>query len=86
MTRLELPPDLVEKVRAAAQTSTDPLELVDADGIVLLSAPPTAAAGVTREEIDEILARRKNPGPTYTTAEVMVRLWSQEVEMEKGQG
>ena len=86
MTRIELPPELVEQVRAAAQASTDPVELVDADGIVLIAAPPTAGAGITREEIDAILARRANPGPTYTSAEVMVRLWSQEVEMEKAQG
>ena len=86
MTRLELPPELVEKIRAAAQESTDPVELVDPEGIVLLAAPPTAGAATTREEIDEILARRDKPGPTYTHAEVMARLWSREAELEKGQG
>lgn len=86
MTRIELPPDIIEKLRSAARESTDPVELVDRDGVVLMEAPPTAGAAVTREEVDAILAARDRPGPTYTHAEVMRRLWDLEVEREKAVG
>ena len=86
MTRIELPPDIVEKLRAAAAESTDAVGLTDADGVVLLEAPPTAGAAISREEIDAIIARRDDLGPTFTHAEVMQRLWAAEVEREKAVG
>ena len=80
MTRIELPPDVVDQLRAAAREGAEPVELVSPDGVILMKAPPAAGAAVTREEVAAMLAHRDNPGPIYSHDEVMRRLRSLEVE------
>ena len=83
MTRIDLDEQTADRLRAAAQTTTDPVELVSPDGVVLMRARPSPAAGWSEQEIEEILERRKTPGPTFTHAEVMLKLYEQQVRLER---
>jgi len=67
MTRITIPQDIVQQVRAA----TGPIELVDDKGATVAKAvvPLTEGCPYTEEELDKILQE-----PTRTLAEIWQRL------------
>ena len=70
MTRILLDENTAIALRAAAAESTDPVELVAPDGVVLMRSEPANGAYWSPDELEEIYRARESPAPTYTSAEV----------------
>ncbi len=89
MIRVHLEPETARRLREAAPGDGDLVELIAPDGVVLMRAtPPSASPSAsepleTEEDVRQMLERSKREGVTFSHAEAMLRLFEQEVRLEK---